>query len=152
MAPTFPLAAGLYGAGDGWTIEPAAWQWLFGGRYFARAIDASGGAADGEVLGAWTFHKTTHARVQPYRSSEIETELEVLAEPDPYAPPALDQVAAPLPAPSAPVAPAPPQLVQSPPGTYPAPAVEPSSELADWTDWMGAADEPAPGWDQGGLP
>lgn len=100
MAPTFPLAAGLYGVGSGWTIDPGAWEWLFGGRYFARAIDISGvtgSGRDGDVLGAWTFVKTTHARVEPWRSSEIASELaDVLPDEIPLA-----QVEGALPAPYA---------------------------------------------------
>lgn len=157
MAPTFPLAAGLYGVGAGWTIEPAAWEWLFGGRYFARAIDCSGTDSDGSVLGAWTFHKTTHARVEPYRSSEIESELEqVLPELDDVAPPALEDVTSALPSstPFVPQAEPAPALGGAPLNEWLAFGGAPSPEPPEPAvpDWLSGDDEAPPRWDAGGLP
>ncbi len=61
MAPTWLLAAGVLGRGDGWTCPPSAWEWFFQGRYFVRALERESGA----LLGAWTFEKTTPARREP---------------------------------------------------------------------------------------
>jgi N-acetylglucosaminyl-diphospho-decaprenol L-rhamnosyltransferase len=55
------LAAGLLGSGRVARIEPAAFEWLFAGRYFVRALDR----ASGEPLGAWTFDKHASARGEP---------------------------------------------------------------------------------------
>lgn len=58
MTPTFTLSAGCYVEGDTWTLPPAAWDWLFKGRYYMRAVHP----ASGRVCGAWTFTKSTDAR------------------------------------------------------------------------------------------
>jgi len=60
MTPTWPLAAGMRASAGDWTFPHAAWEWLFEGRYFLRAVDERGA-----VQGAWTFCKTTAARTEP---------------------------------------------------------------------------------------
>jgi len=67
MAPTFLLAAGIFGNGNQFTFPADAWQWLFQAQYFIRAIDL----ANGNLLGAWTFAKTTPGRDTPYSVEEM---------------------------------------------------------------------------------
>ena len=61
MTPTFLLAAGVFGSGSCWTCPPETWEWYFRARYFARALDRR----TRELLGAWTFDKTTPGRDEP---------------------------------------------------------------------------------------
>ncbi len=62
MTPHFTLCAGLalrgMEAGESWSFPNSAWQWLFPGTYYLRAVDAE----TGEVHAHWTFTKSTSAR------------------------------------------------------------------------------------------
>lgn len=64
MTPTWPLAAGMRARAGSWSFPAGAWEWLFEGYYFLRAVDE-----DGDVVGAWTFCKTTPARTEPVDSA-----------------------------------------------------------------------------------
>jgi hypothetical protein len=66
LAPSFSFAAGVLGHGPVARLEPAAHEWLFAGRYFARALDFASGA----LLGAWSFDKRTEARATPLGAME----------------------------------------------------------------------------------
>jgi len=59
--PFFPLAAGVMTSGSGWELGGALWGWIFPGRWYLRAACAR----TGRHLGAWSFEKTTEARVDP---------------------------------------------------------------------------------------
>jgi hypothetical protein len=68
MTPHFSLCAGvaIHGAelGESWSFPASAWDWLFPGTYFLRAVDSG----SGEVHGTWTFTKTVSARSQALAS------------------------------------------------------------------------------------
>ena len=68
MTPHFSLCAGVavHGAerGESWSFPASAWDWLFPGTYFLRAVDSG----SGEVHGTWTFTKTVPARSQALAS------------------------------------------------------------------------------------
>lgn len=66
LTPHFPLAAGALVDGRSWRLGPRAWEWLFPGRYFVRALDRD----TFEVGGAWSFDKTTPARQDPLTLDE----------------------------------------------------------------------------------
>ena len=70
MDPALLLAAGAVGEGDRWRCPDEAWEWLFAGRYWMRALAADSGA----LLGAWTFDKATPSRSLP-RAVEEERPL-----------------------------------------------------------------------------
>lgn len=55
------LSAGVVGSGRSWTCPAETWDWWFEGAYFLRALDR----ADGTLLGAWSFVKTTPGRTHP---------------------------------------------------------------------------------------
>ena len=61
MAPTWLLAVGILGKGDRWVCPPETWEWFFQADYFMRAIDVE----TGEVLGAWSFQKSSPGRMEP---------------------------------------------------------------------------------------
>ena len=62
MTPHFTLCAGIAvraaEIGAHWSFPSSAWDWLFPGTYYLRAVQAK----SGEVQGAWTFTKTAPAR------------------------------------------------------------------------------------------
>ena len=47
-----------------WSFPPSAWDWLFPGTYYLRAVQAK----SGEVQGAWTFTKPAPARTDALAS------------------------------------------------------------------------------------
>lgn len=61
MAPSFAMAAGALAEGRGFELAPETWEWLFPGRYFARASERE----SGRHLGAWTFEKLEPALAAP---------------------------------------------------------------------------------------
>lgn len=68
LAPTFVLAAGALGSGDSFRIPGAAWEWLYPGPVWVRALARDTGA----LLGAWSFTKTTPARAAGLSTSELD--------------------------------------------------------------------------------
>lgn len=58
LDPTLALAGGALGEGDRWRFPASAWEWLFRGPVFCRALDRR----DGALLGAWSLHKSTAPR------------------------------------------------------------------------------------------
>ena len=68
MTPTFSLAVGVLGEGESWRFPDATWEWLFGGNYFVRALDRR----THELLGAWSFVKTSPGRTTPPNEHELE--------------------------------------------------------------------------------
>lgn len=72
--PVWLLAAGIAGEGDRWECPAAAWEWLFEGEYYIRALDRN----THEFLGAWWIRKTTPGRAEPIGPDEAER-VEALA-------------------------------------------------------------------------
>ncbi|MCE9593530.1 MAG: glycosyltransferase [Planctomycetes bacterium] len=66
LAPHFPLAAGVLVDGERWRFNPRAWEWLFAGRYWLRALEPS----TARCVAAWTFDKTSAARQDPLTLEE----------------------------------------------------------------------------------
>jgi GT2 family glycosyltransferase len=66
LAPHFPLAAGVLVDGDRWSFGPRAWEWIFAGRYWLRALEPQ----TARCVAAWTFDKTTPARQDPLTLEE----------------------------------------------------------------------------------
>lgn len=67
MAPTWTLTVAVLGEGDRWVCTQDAWEWMFQGVYFFRAVDRR----TGEFLGAWNFTKTTPGRDRPCDMDEL---------------------------------------------------------------------------------
>jgi hypothetical protein len=67
LAPSLLLAGGVLGRGAHYRLPKAAWEWLFGGRIFLRALDRW----SGELLGAWSFEKSSPARSRPLTAAEL---------------------------------------------------------------------------------
>jgi len=67
MLPTFPLAAGAFVEGSCWRMDERAWEWLYRGRYFARAVEL----AETSEAAAWTFDKPSTARTAPLAPTEL---------------------------------------------------------------------------------
>lgn len=68
---TFRRAAGMLAEGDCWTVTEDAWAWLVQGRYWVRALSVSG-----ELVGAWTFVKSSRARTEAWQPGELAAEFE----------------------------------------------------------------------------
>jgi GT2 family glycosyltransferase len=66
LAPTFLLAAGIVGEGEGWSCPRQTWDWFFQGPYYLRALEIG----TGELLGAWSFEKTTPPAARPLLESD----------------------------------------------------------------------------------
>lgn len=60
-SPAFDRPFGLFAEGGTWKFPSSAWEWLFAGRWFLRAVHGT----HGRVGGAWTFQKTSPARTEP---------------------------------------------------------------------------------------
>jgi len=67
LTPGFGLVAGVLGEGAELRLSFGSWSWLFPATYHARALDRG----TGELLGAWSFTKTTPARSWPLDPAEI---------------------------------------------------------------------------------
>ncbi|HIF39853.1 MAG TPA: glycosyltransferase family 2 protein [Planctomycetes bacterium] len=72
MTPHFSLCAGIAVCGaelnESWSFPASAWDWLFPGTYFMRAVDSESGA----VHATWTFTKVAPARSQALPSEPFE--------------------------------------------------------------------------------
>jgi GT2 family glycosyltransferase len=72
MTPHFTLCAGIAirGAefGESWSFPASAWDWLFPGTYYMRAVDSESGA----VHATWTFNKVAPARSQALPSEPFQ--------------------------------------------------------------------------------
>lgn len=67
MAPSWILAVAIFGEGASWTCPARTWEWFFQADYYIRAVDL----ANGEVLGAWHFAKTSPGRNEPLEVAAI---------------------------------------------------------------------------------
>lgn len=68
VTPNWLIACGILGRGSSWTCPNEAWEWLFGGGYFLRAVDRH----TRELLGAWRRIKTTPDRAAAVTFEEID--------------------------------------------------------------------------------
>jgi GT2 family glycosyltransferase len=60
LTPTFGFALGATAPSGNWEFPLTAWDWLFAGRYYVRALHTSG-----RVEAAWTFAKHAPPRIEP---------------------------------------------------------------------------------------
>ncbi len=60
LTPTFGFALGTTAPSGNWDFPVSAWNWLFAGRYYLRALHANG-----KVEAAWTFAKHAPPRTEP---------------------------------------------------------------------------------------
>lgn len=67
VLPNWLLAVGIFGEGDRWSCDADTWEWFFPTEYFMRAIDLD----SGELLGAWSFTKTSPGRTAPVEEHEL---------------------------------------------------------------------------------
>ncbi len=67
MDATFISCVGVLGEGERWVCPQEAWNWFFQAPYFSRAIDLE----TGDVLGAWTYAKSTPGRLHPLEHHEL---------------------------------------------------------------------------------
>ncbi|MCP3919635.1 MAG: glycosyltransferase family 2 protein [bacterium] len=67
MTANWSLAAGGFVSGGPWTFPEAAWSWLFPGRYYLRAVERK----TLDVFRAWTFEKTSAARMHPVEVDQL---------------------------------------------------------------------------------
>ena len=67
MMPNWLLAVGIFGEGDRWVCPARAWAWFFPAEYYIRGIDLD----TGELLGAWSFRKTSAGRVDPLGDDDL---------------------------------------------------------------------------------
>jgi GT2 family glycosyltransferase len=72
MTPHLALAAGVLGCGSRAALSPEAFDWLFPGRLYLRALDRE----DLRCLGAWTLVKTAAARTRPVAPDELAGQVE----------------------------------------------------------------------------
>lgn len=68
VTPNWLIACGILGHGSSWTCPDEAWEWLFGGGYYLRAVDRN----TRELLGAWRRIKTTPDRAEAVTFEEID--------------------------------------------------------------------------------